>query len=39
MARGAGSYFNPNLGYLKETSVDAFNWGLVSGLTQTIYAW
>jgi hypothetical protein len=39
MARGAGSYFNPNMGYLKEAGVAAFNWGLVSGLTQTIYPW
>jgi hypothetical protein len=39
MARGAGSFFDPSLGYLKEAQVSAFNWGLVSGLSQTIYAW
>jgi len=39
MARGANSYFNPNMEYLQEAGVAAYNWGLVSGLTQTIYPW
>jgi hypothetical protein len=39
MAREAGSYFNPNMGYLQSVGVAAYNWGLVSGLTQTIYPW
>jgi len=39
MARPAGSTFDPNLGYLKEQGVGAFNWGFVSGKTQTIYPW
>jgi hypothetical protein len=39
MARPRGSTFDPILGYLKEQNVGAFNWGFVSGKTQTIYAW
>ena len=39
MARGNGSTFDPNLGFLKEQGVAAYNWGLVSGKSQTIYAW
>lgn len=39
MARGAGSYFDPHLGMMKDEGVCAFNWGLVSGRTQTIYPW
>ncbi len=39
MARPRGSTFDPILGYLKEQRVGAFNWGFVSGKTQTIYAW
>jgi hypothetical protein len=39
MARPNGSTFNPNMAYLKEQKVGAFNWGFVSGKTQTIYAW
>lgn len=39
MARSAKSYFNPNMGFLQQAGVDAYNWGLVSGLTQTIYPW
>ena len=39
MAREAGSYFDPNLGFLHDAGVSAFNWGLVSGRTQTIYPW
>ncbi len=39
MARPRGSTFDPILGYLKEQGVGAFNWGFVSGKTQTIYPW
>jgi hypothetical protein len=39
MARPIGSTFKPVLGYLKEQHVGAYNWGFVSGKTQTIYPW
>lgn len=39
MARPVGSTFDPNLRYLKEQNVGAYNWGFVSGKTQTIYPW
>jgi hypothetical protein len=39
MARPTGSTFNPVLRYLKEQNVGAYNWGFVSGKTQTIYPW
>jgi hypothetical protein len=39
MARPAGSRFDPILGYLKEEKVGAYNWGFVSGKSQTIYPW
>lgn len=39
MARPLGSTFDPNLGYLKKQGVAAYNWGFVSGKTQTIYPW
>lgn len=39
MARPIGSTFDPNLGYLKNMSVFAFNWGLVAGRSQTKYPW
>jgi hypothetical protein len=39
MARPMGSTFNPILGWFKENGVGAFNWGFVSGKTQTIYPW
>jgi hypothetical protein len=39
MARPAGSTFNPILGYFKQEHVGAYNWGFVSGKTQTIYPW
>jgi len=39
MSRGNGSFFDPNLGYLKSRGVAAFNWGLVDGKSQTIYPW
>ena len=39
MSRGNGSFFEPNLGYLKCHGVAAYNWGLVDGKSQTIYPW
>ena len=39
MARPAGSTFDPILGNLKQQQVGAYNWGFVSGKTQTIYPW
>lgn len=39
MARPAGSTFNPILGYFRQEHVGAYNWGFVSGKTQTIYPW
>ena len=39
MARGQNSTFDPNLGYLQAQHISAFNWGVVSGKTQTIYPW
>jgi hypothetical protein len=39
MSRGNGSMFDPNLGYLKQQGVSAYNWGLVDGKSQTIYPW
>jgi hypothetical protein len=39
MARPQGSTFDPILGYFKEQKVGAYNWGFVSGKSQTIYAW
>lgn len=39
MSRGNGSFFDPNLGYLKSAGVGAWNWGLVAGKSQTIYPW
>jgi len=33
------SRFDPDLGIMKKEKVAAFNWGLVSGKTQTIYSW
>ncbi|MFZ2640936.1 MAG: cellulase family glycosylhydrolase [Verrucomicrobiia bacterium] len=39
MSRGNGSFFEPHLGWMKEQRVAAYNWGLVSGKTQTIYPW
>ena len=39
MSRGNGSFFEPNLGYLKFRGVAAYNWGLVDGKSQTIYPW
>jgi hypothetical protein len=39
MARPQGSTFDPILGYCKEQKVGAYNWGFVSGKSQTIYPW
>jgi len=39
MAREQNSTFNPIMGYLKDQHISAFNWGVVSGRTQTIYPW
>jgi hypothetical protein len=39
LARAAGSTFEAVLPIAKERGVGAFNWGLVSGKTQTIYPW
>ena len=39
MARQGGSLFNRYLPVFKEEGVGAFNWGLVSGKTNTIYPW
>jgi hypothetical protein len=39
MARTEGSTFDPILGYLRKQNVGAYNWGFVSGKTQTIYPW
>jgi hypothetical protein len=39
MSRGNGSTFAPHLGFMEAEGVSAFNWGLVSGKSQTIYPW
>nr|WKN36068.1 cellulase family glycosylhydrolase [Tunicatimonas sp. TK19036] len=39
MARTRNSTFESILPMLKENNISAFNWGLVSGKTNTIYAW
>lgn len=39
MARPMNSTFEAILPYLKEQRVGAYNWGFVSGKTQTIYPW
>jgi hypothetical protein len=39
MARANGSNFEPHLGILKDQGVAAYNWGFVSGKSQTIYPW
>ena len=39
MSRGNGSTFEPHLGLLLKQGVSAYNWGLVSGRSQTIYPW
>lgn len=39
MARTQKSDFDPILGYFKEQKVGAYNWGFVSGKSQTIFPW
>ena len=39
MARPIGSTFDPILGYLKAQHIGAYNWGFVSGKSQTIFPW
>ena len=39
MARTRGSLFREILPLLKSENIGAYNWGLVSGKTNTIYAW
>jgi hypothetical protein len=39
MARSAGSTFEGILPIFEEQDIGAYNWGLVSGRTQTIYTW
>lgn len=39
MARPQGSTFEAVLPYLKEEKVGAYNWGFVSGKSNTIYPW
>jgi hypothetical protein len=39
MARTRGSTFAAILPILKQDNVGAYNWGLVSGKSQTIYPW
>src|SRR5690606_24006402 len=39
MARPLGSTFDPIMGYFKEQKVGAYNWGFVSGKSQTIFPW
>jgi hypothetical protein len=39
MARTRDSRFDTHLPVLKEENVGCYNWGLVSGKTQTIYPW
>jgi hypothetical protein len=39
MARTQGSRFEGSLPIFKEEKVGCYNWGLVSGKTQTIYPW
>lgn len=39
MARTRNSLFKDILPILKREQIGAYNWGLVSGKTNTIYAW
>jgi hypothetical protein len=39
MARPMGSTFQAVLPYLRQENVSAYNWGFVSGKSQTIYPW
>jgi hypothetical protein len=39
MSRGTGNTFQTQLPYFKQEKIAAYNWGAVSGRTQTIYPW
>lgn len=39
MARSRGSLFQSIMPILRQQNIGAFNWGLVSGKTNTIFAW
>jgi hypothetical protein len=39
LARGSGCTFETHLPFFKEGKIGCFNWGLVSGKTQTMYSW
>lgn len=39
MARTRGSFFDNIMPILKQENIGAYNWGLVAGKTNTIYAW
>jgi hypothetical protein len=39
MSRKSGGSFGSILPYMEEHAIGGFNWGLVSGKTQTIYSW
>jgi len=39
LARSSHCTFDTHLPYFKERNISCFNWGLVSGKTQTIYSW
>ncbi len=39
MARTQNSYFQNIMPLLKDNNIGAYNWGLVAGKTNTIYAW
>lgn len=39
MARPNGSKFDPDMAYLKQERIGAYNWGFVAGKSQTNYPW
>ena len=39
LARGNANHFATHLPFMREHNVGAINWGLVTGKTQTMYAW
>jgi hypothetical protein len=39
LARPQGSTFDPVLGFFKEQTIAAYNWGFVAGKSNTIFAW
>lgn len=39
LARGNHCTFSSHLPYFKQRNISCFNWGLVSGKTQTMYSW